>query len=208
MNRCRQCGVAAPPDGRFCIECGTELEQGTGATQRIDGPTCPDCGTPNPAIANFCVLCGRTLGNGEHQTAPQTQPLPRYAEPPPPRYANPPQPVVLTLPDAQPLAAPERARKRRYKGRMSNESGLLFLVGLLVLMFTGWWWPGILVLLGSVTLFQSLSENKLHEGLRPALWLLGIAVCAMFDLWWPGMLILVFLSMALDTQHGKFRKNC
>ncbi|MFL5678160.1 MAG: AAA family ATPase [Chloroflexota bacterium] len=49
MN-CSNCGATNPPDGRFCLECGTALGG------------CPNCGAANPAGARFCGKCGTGLG--------------------------------------------------------------------------------------------------------------------------------------------------
>src|SRR3954451_21193041 len=46
---CSNCGATNPPDGRFCLECGTALGG------------CPNCGAQNPAGARFCGKCGTNL---------------------------------------------------------------------------------------------------------------------------------------------------
>src|SRR4029079_7999211 len=46
---CSTCGATNPPDGRFCLECGTAL----GGR--------PNCGAHNPAGARFCGTCGVRL---------------------------------------------------------------------------------------------------------------------------------------------------
>src|SRR6476661_2327662 len=64
--RCEKCAAEIPADGKFCIECGTPVNQAaTGATERLPdyagGQQCAACGTRNPDGAAFCVTCGRSL---------------------------------------------------------------------------------------------------------------------------------------------------
>jgi len=49
---CSTCGATNPPDGRFCLECGSALGG------------CPNCGASNPAGARFCGNCGTNLSGG------------------------------------------------------------------------------------------------------------------------------------------------
>jgi len=52
---CSTCGATNPPDGRFCLTCGSALGG------------CPNCGASNPAGARFCGNCGTSLGAVEDQ---------------------------------------------------------------------------------------------------------------------------------------------
>ena len=62
---CPTCGATNPPDGRFCLECGSALGG------------CPTCGTQNPSGARFCGNCGTSLGGAAVTTRPaQTGPAP------------------------------------------------------------------------------------------------------------------------------------
>jgi hypothetical protein len=79
-------------------------------------------------------------------------------------------------------------------------SGGLFLIGLAVLAVTGWWWPGILVLIGFASLIGSLAAGKsFWAGIQGSLWMFGIAVLAVTGWWWPGILVLVGLSAILGS---------
>ena len=82
----------------------------------------------------------------------------------------------------------------------SGVGGGLFLIGLAVLFFTGWWWPGILVLIGISSLVGSLAAGQpLWVGLQGSLWMFGIAALAATGWWWPGILVLVGLSAILGS---------
>ena len=51
---CSRCGAAAPPNARFCSECGNALQAG-----------CRQCGSPLLAGAKFCAECGTPTGVGD-----------------------------------------------------------------------------------------------------------------------------------------------
>jgi predicted nucleic acid-binding Zn ribbon protein len=48
---CSRCGAAAPPNARFCPECGNALQA-----------SCRNCGSPLIAGAKFCAECGTPTG--------------------------------------------------------------------------------------------------------------------------------------------------
>ncbi len=49
--KCPKCGANLPNNAKFCLECGTKLEN-----------KCPKCGTNNSLDARFCPECGEKLG--------------------------------------------------------------------------------------------------------------------------------------------------
>jgi len=51
MN-CTNCGTENPKDAKFCLNCGTQLQQ-----------VCPQCSTNNPPNAKFCFNCGHKFGD-------------------------------------------------------------------------------------------------------------------------------------------------
>jgi hypothetical protein len=75
----------------------------------------------------------------------------------------------------------------------------IFFIGLAILARSGWWWPGIMVLLGTVSLIGSALKGQIWAGVQSALWMFGIAIIARFNWWWPGMFILVGLSAILGA---------
>ena len=52
--KCLKCNFENPQTAKFCMECGTELEN-----------VCPKCGTKLPETAKFCMACGAKLGTVE-----------------------------------------------------------------------------------------------------------------------------------------------
>lgn len=51
FKKCPKCGANLPNNAKFCLECGTKLEN-----------KCPKCGTNNSLDAKFCLECGEKLG--------------------------------------------------------------------------------------------------------------------------------------------------
>ena len=153
-TRCAHCDAEIPEGGQFCIECGAPAQPAaTGATERLPdhqgGPRCAHCGTHNPPIANFCVRCGRAL-NAAPTAAPPRNPLPPTLEPAPIAYAP------ATLP-----ARPQRASQRTFDpARWGGVQGGLFLIGLALIAWMNWWWPGILVLVGVMAIFTTVLRPK------------------------------------------------
>ena len=195
--RCPNCDAPIPEGGHFCIECGQQIVQAaTGATQRLPeaagGPVCAACGTRNPPGAQFCVMCGRPLDVRPTADAPAPQPMPTAAS------AAPITPAAPAVP-ATPMAVPMPGRSTRSPAAWGGISGGLFLIGLALIALTNWWWPGILVLVGVVSLVSSLMAGRPWMGLQGALWLFGIAIIAQFDWWWPGILVLVGISVILGS---------
>lgn len=197
--RCPNCDAEIPENGRFCIECGQPVAQtATGPTKRLPetagGPLCSSCGTRNPPGAQFCVMCGRALN------APATVDASPAAFPPPsPSEPLAPQPALA--------ATPPQGRSWRSSSVGNGISGGLFLIGIAVLAMTGWWWPGILVVIGITSLAGSFLSGRPWLGLQGALWMFGIAALAITNFWWPGILLLVGISAIIGTLMRPRRRG-
>jgi hypothetical protein len=63
--------------------------------------------------------------------------------------------------------------KRR---KVSAISGGLFLIGLGVLIFTGWWWPGIMVILGLSSGAELIFRGRIPQGIGSLAFFWGIAL--------------------------------
>jgi hypothetical protein len=60
--------------------------------------------------------------------------------------------------------------------RANQVSGGVWLIGLGVLFATGYWWPGILFVLGAGSIAQSLAEGRGWYAFQGALWAIGLGV--------------------------------
>ena len=202
--RCEKCAAEIPADGKFCIECGTSVSQAaTGATERLPdyagGRQCAACGTRNPPGAAFCVTCGRSLEARPVADAP-ANPLPIPSADAP----------LTSVPAASVESAPAaRSRRGGFSVEWGGIMGGIWLIGIAVLAVTGWWWPGIMVLVGISALVGGLQSGGSWEqrwgGLQGAIWTFGIAVLAVTGWWWPGIMVLVGLSAILGaiTRNNK-----
>jgi hypothetical protein len=95
--------------------------------------------------------------------------------------------------------------------------GGVMLIGLGVLFFTGWWWPGVMFVLGIALLARTYAEGKPFSSNRGALVVLAIgAFFALEDAlnifgninWLPIVLILIGLYLLFgDRLRGRSEKN-
>lgn len=58
--KCLKCGIENPEDSKFCIKCGTKLNN-TQDTTKEDTVACSKCGVLNDKSDNFCTNCGEAL---------------------------------------------------------------------------------------------------------------------------------------------------
>ena len=187
-KQCTKCGSDIPESAQFCIECGQPVTEkvATGPTERLDERAevvaCNKCGAINPSYAAFCMQCGSALKESEQMLVPLQSPS-----------SSDQSETSLSPPTWSP----------QFGGMNPNVlHGILvgvFFIGLAFIARFGLWWPGILVLIGGLTLVWSAMNGQLREGAQGAIWLVGIAFIAAFGLWWPGILVLVGLSVIINT---------
>ena len=96
--------------------------------------------------------------------------------------------------------------------RASGLSGGIFLIGLGVLMFTGWWWPGIMLVIGLAGGAELIFRGKIARGIGtiaffsafPIIW----AIVQATDIPWTvvGPFILIALG-AITLVKAFFLKD-
>ncbi len=76
----------------------------------------------------------------------------------------------------------------------------VFLIGLAMLFITGFWWPGILLVMGAAALAKGAmgSEHGEHWG---GLWLIGLGLFFVVGFRWELLLIFVGVSMLLGYSN-------
>ncbi|NOK60216.1 MAG: hypothetical protein GFH27_549281n391 [Chloroflexi bacterium AL-W] len=195
-KQCTNCSSQIPESAQFCVECGQPAEQqiAIGPTERLDEQAevvaCNQCGGINPSYAAFCMQCGSALKESQQVLVPLRPPSPSDPE------------TSLSPPTWSP----------QFSGMNPTIlHGILigvFFLGLAFIARFGLWWPGIMVLIGCLTLAWSVMNGQPREGIQGAVWLLGIAFIAAFNLWWPGILVLVGLSVIINTVLKSSSRGC
>lgn len=92
------------------------------------------------------------------------------------------------------------------KQRSEQVFGGAFLIGLAVLFITGYWWPGIMFVIGISMIVRSISEGKSWASDRNALVVLAIGVLFALPIfggnWLPLLLIALGAWMLFGEQLG------
>ena len=73
----------------------------------------------------------------------------------------------------------ENKRIDQLKGKADAIGGAIFFVGLGILLLTGWWWPGIIVVIGLSSLVTSLLAGKKRDAMF-AVVIFGIIIVLSF----------------------------
>ena len=63
--------------------------------------------------------------------------------------------------------------------RANAVSAAVFLIGMGVLFSTGFWWPGIMFLIGIEAIIQGLVQGRGWYGTQGGLWMIGIGLWAL-----------------------------
>lgn len=81
------------------------------------------------------------------------------------------------------------------KARADQVSGGVFLIGLALLFMTGYWWPGVLFVIGASSMARGVAEGRDWYSVPGGLWMIGLGLVFAFGFSWPLLLILVGVSM-------------
>lgn len=92
------------------------------------------------------------------------------------------------------------------KSRAGEVSGGLFLIGIAILFLTGWWWPGILFVVGTVVIVSGFLEGKSSDQIKGGFVpiVLGIIFTIGFNV---GLLLLCIGLMVLVGALSKSDKE-
>ena len=152
---------------------------------------CPSCARDIPADATFCIYCAAPL---------------RVA--PPARSQEPATGATIRL-DPPPAPAPVHPRRPRgakrvrphRKSRRQDTLGPVFLLGILFLLVTRTFWPGILVLLGLMHFVRAANRGQSTRVLKQFVFLGGMALLFWSGFFWPGILVLMLASHLLSSRR-------
>ncbi len=76
----------------------------------------------------------------------------------------------------------------------------IWLVGIGVLIVTGWWWPGIMFLIGLGAIVEGFARGRGWYALQGSLWTIGIGVWALTRY----NILALFILIALSGLAGAF----
>ncbi len=99
-----------------------------------------------------------------------------------------------------------------HKEEKASQVGIgVFFVGLGLLFFTGWWWPGIMFVIAASILARTMAAGERWASATGALWLIGIGVVfgmpvLIGDFWQIFPLILIGMGLFM-LFGGKYRPD-
>ena len=79
-------------------------------------------------------------------------------------------------------------------------SGAVFLIGLGLVWITGWWFPGMLFVMGASIMASAIVNNHPWTSATGALWMFGLGTIFWLNLPWGFIFLLIGLSMFCSTQ--------
>ena len=66
------------------------------------------------------------------------------------------------------------------KERGDQVSGGVFLIGIAVLFMTGYWWPGVLFVIGASAIARGMAEGKEWYNVPGGLWMIALGIIFAF----------------------------
>jgi hypothetical protein len=168
---------------------------------------CWHCGTSLPSDARFCIECG--WASGAAAPVPVAAAATIRIAAPCPRCG-----VMLDEPSARDhvcVVAPGATETPRLTiaGDRLMVAGLL--VGLAVLAFTRFWWPGIMFVVGAFVVVRTAALGRWKATAIVGIWTVGIGVVALTKLWVPGVLLLAAATLLVSAVQGprppKYREH-
>ncbi len=166
---------------------------------------CVTCGRELPANAVFCIYCAAPIdppkpadiGLSEAPATGATIRLDPATHPTVPEPAASPKPHHAARP-----AKPRKAHGRPHSQRHTDLSTPLFLIGLVLLFWSGRFWPGILLLLGFTYFVKEASYGRQARAIKHLLFLAGLALIFFAHAFWPGVIILIISSQVANHRRG------
>ncbi len=171
---------------------------------------CAGCARTIPNDAVFCIYCAAPVGEAR---TPEPQAQPRPATGPTVRLR--PTDVRTVAPSQQPVTvapiAPAKVKLHKHshkkhkhkKHKHDDPSGPIFIIGILALIFTGNFWPGILILLGITGFINQSAKGHGNHALGHAVFWLGLAALMYTgtSFFWPGVILVIIASHIISKQQ-------
>lgn len=77
----------------------------------------------------------------------------------------------------------------------------VFLIGLAVLFMTGFWWPGILLVIGATNIARGVAAGREWHSVPSGIWLIGLGLLFTVGFRWELLLIFAGVSMLLGYSY-------
>ena len=87
--------------------------------------------------------------------------------------------------------------------RVDRITGILFLIALAALVWSGQWWPGVLVLVGVATLIRGILQKLPWKAVGGILWLIAVALVFHFGFPWPLLVLLAAIGIIVGARHER-----
>jgi hypothetical protein len=81
----------------------------------------------------------------------------------------------------------------------------VFLIAVGILVFTGYWWPGILIAIWATLATRQYLTNRMYDLLLTTILLIGLSVIIILNLNWT---VIVPVLLVLGGIHLIFREYC
>ena len=98
-------------------------------------------------------------------------------------------------------------RRKTTKKRAGNTTFALFLLGLAYLLFTGTWWPNIMLVVGLPLALRQYLLGRKSDMLGTLFVFVGVWVTAQFDIPWRVLLPVLFTISAIYILFREFLEN-
>lgn len=159
---------------------------------------CSKCRRDIPDDAAFCIHCAAQL-----RSTPQVQP--REPATGATIRLNPIETNMPVQPAQSRRVVRSRHRHHGHSHQRQNTLGPVFLLGILFLLVTKTFWPGILVLVGLPGFIRATSHGRPGRALQQLVFLGGMAMLFWSGPFWPGILLLMFVSHMVSRARYSWR---
>jgi hypothetical protein len=93
------------------------------------------------------------------------------------------------------------------KERADQAAGGVFLIGLAILFMTGFWWPGIMFVIGASAIARGVAEGQDWYNVPGGLSMIGLGLLFWQGFSWPLLLIFIGASMLLGKSWHNWQKS-
>ncbi len=155
---------------------------------------CPTCHRVNPGDAQFCIYCAARIA----PVVPATTATPATG---PTTRLDPATVPVYTMPTAPAAAQPRAARTRSRRRQHHDATWGVWLIGIGILLLTGSFFPGILVLIGLTKYLKASGRGRYAQANQRLVFWAGLAAIFWLGLSWPLLLLWGGLLMLLNQRN-------